>query len=205
MNKARSAHTRRFHDRAVELIAYYEDSAGDWSEIQQLFFALETSFDPAFYITQRRPGSSPARIQLQRDKAIAAKQAKLAQALWAFDLGVAKQYADILNQCEKPPGISGVEARSPFLHEIGKLKSPSLARQETERRKRSRDAKKRGKLGGRPLKDGNEEKLSKALREARRMKRSGLSLRRACELAAKESGLTVGWEALKKHFYRGNN
>lgn len=66
--------------------------------------------------------------------------------------------------------------------------------------KRAQLAKRHGKLGGRPLEDG-QTKIDEAVQDvlARLKNNPHLRMKRACELAIKEILLTITWPALQKH------
>ena len=62
----------------------------------------------------------------------------------------------------------------------------------------ARTSRRNGKLGGRPTKDEPGD-IAEAVKEVRRMQRSGLSMKRACELAIKNAELSIGVDGLERH------
>ena len=70
----------------------------------------------------------------------------------------------------------------------------------TAKTKRARVNRRNAKLGGAPLKD-NPELIERAVAGVRARLRvnSRLGMKRACELECREKGLSIKWEALRKH------
>lgn len=89
-------------------------------------------------------GTSQADINNKVDALLAARQAKLALALWELDSALATRYADVLRGIKMPLGLSEVEKRTAFLQEIERRegKGASVPAQDAAR-KGEPEAKKR--------------------------------------------------------------